>query len=68
MAVVAATFSSPQDNEHCVAAVTCHFAEWHCPCGDSGKWLPVAEAVPRVDNFSPEQGPSNYSPPVWLLP
>ncbi|XP_040380506.1 uncharacterized protein LOC102703126 [Oryza brachyantha] len=44
---------------------------WQYPCRDSGKWLPVAEAVPAppcVDNFLPEQGPSIYSPPVWLLP
>ncbi|KAF0919858.1 hypothetical protein E2562_032144 [Oryza meyeriana var. granulata] len=40
----------------------------HYPCRDSGKWLASPEAVPRVDNFLPEQGPSDYSPPTWLLP
>ncbi|XP_006655424.1 uncharacterized protein LOC102703402 [Oryza brachyantha] len=35
------------------------------PCRDSGKWLPGAE---RVDRLLPEQGPSNYSSPVWILP
>uniref|UniRef100_A0A0E0A0U0 KIB1-4 beta-propeller domain-containing protein n=1 Tax=Oryza glumipatula TaxID=40148 RepID=A0A0E0A0U0_9ORYZ len=35
------------------------------PCRDSGRWLASApEAVPRVDNFLPEQAPSNYSPPA----
>uniref|UniRef100_A0A0D9WHV4 KIB1-4 beta-propeller domain-containing protein n=1 Tax=Leersia perrieri TaxID=77586 RepID=A0A0D9WHV4_9ORYZ len=42
--------------------------QFHCPLMDSGKWLPATEADTRVENFLPEQGPSNYSPPVWLLP
>uniref|UniRef100_J3M892 KIB1-4 beta-propeller domain-containing protein n=1 Tax=Oryza brachyantha TaxID=4533 RepID=J3M892_ORYBR len=43
-------------------------AERRYPCRDSRKWLASLEAVPRVDNFLPEQGPSDYSPPAWLLP
>uniref|UniRef100_A0A0E0L3Y5 F-box domain-containing protein n=1 Tax=Oryza punctata TaxID=4537 RepID=A0A0E0L3Y5_ORYPU len=41
------------------------------PCRDTGKWLPAAEANPpnpRVVEFLPEQVPSSYSPPAWLLP
>ncbi|KAG8068283.1 hypothetical protein GUJ93_ZPchr0005g15876 [Zizania palustris] len=39
------------------------------PCIDSGKWLAAADAVPRVDNFLPDQLlPSNFSPRAWLLP
>ena len=38
------------------------------PCRDTGKWLSAAEANPRVVEFLPEQAPSSYSPPAWLLP
>ncbi|KAL5202609.1 hypothetical protein ABZP36_013561 [Zizania latifolia] len=38
------------------------------PFIDSGKWLTAADGVPRVENFLPEQPPSDYSPPAWLLP
>uniref|UniRef100_A0A0E0DT63 KIB1-4 beta-propeller domain-containing protein n=1 Tax=Oryza meridionalis TaxID=40149 RepID=A0A0E0DT63_9ORYZ len=35
------------------------------PSRDSGKWLLGAA---EADNFLPEQAPSSYSPPAWLLP
>ncbi|EAY98466.1 hypothetical protein OsI_20380 [Oryza sativa Indica Group] len=42
------------------------------PCRDHGKWLPPvappAAVTGRVDKFLPEQGPSHYTPPVWILP
>uniref|UniRef100_A0A0E0L3Y2 F-box domain-containing protein n=1 Tax=Oryza punctata TaxID=4537 RepID=A0A0E0L3Y2_ORYPU len=45
-------------------------ADRRYPCRDSGRWLPLpgAEAAGRVDNLLPEQAPSNYSPPIWILP
>ncbi|WVZ98910.1 hypothetical protein U9M48_044280 [Paspalum notatum var. saurae] len=35
------------------------------PCSDIGKWS--KGPPPHVDHYFPEQGPSNSSPPAWLL-
>ncbi|KAL5203460.1 hypothetical protein ABZP36_014412 [Zizania latifolia] len=39
----------------------------HYRCSDNGKW---SEAPPQVKRYAPKGGPvpSNYSPPVWVLP
>ncbi|KAL5231814.1 hypothetical protein ABZP36_030590 [Zizania latifolia] len=34
-------------------------------CSDSGRWSALTH---QIENFFPEQGTSNYSPPVWILP
>uniref|UniRef100_J3M9V9 KIB1-4 beta-propeller domain-containing protein n=1 Tax=Oryza brachyantha TaxID=4533 RepID=J3M9V9_ORYBR len=34
-------------------------------CTDSGRW---AAPTRQIESFFPEQAPSNFSPPVWILP
>ena len=42
-------------------------AQRRYPCSDNGRWL-GAPPPAEVERCFPEQGPSNYSPPVWILP
>uniref|UniRef100_A0A0D9WK26 KIB1-4 beta-propeller domain-containing protein n=1 Tax=Leersia perrieri TaxID=77586 RepID=A0A0D9WK26_9ORYZ len=34
-------------------------------CSDNGKW---SGTPPQIRLYAPDPGPSNYSPPVWLIP
>ncbi|BAF29680.1 F-box/kelch-repeat protein At1g57790 [Oryza sativa Japonica Group] len=42
-------------------------AQRRYPCSDNGRWS-GAPPPAEVERCFPEQGPSNYSPPVWILP